>query len=381
MIISRLILKNWRNFKAVDIQLGQRAFIVGPNASGKSNLLDAIRFMRDIVKPGGGLQDAVRRRGGVTKIRNLAARRDPVIEMAFHLSDQKSEWIYSLGIQQFQRGRTQSLPKLAFEKVMKGDKQILNRPDSEDDKDDLRLTQTHLEQVGQNFEFRDIVDFFSSVSYLHLVPQLLRHTDAFTGPGIPDDPYGRGLLERIARTPEKTRRKRLEKIEQALSIAVPQLKKLTDVKDEAGTPHLEAIYEHWRPQGAKQREDQFSDGTLRLIGLLWSLLESDNLLLLEEPELSLHAEIVSKLPALIYRITRSNKRQVFISTHSKDLLGDKGIASKEIIVLTPDSEGTRVVLADSIGDIKNLLEGGMSPGEAIVPKTAPKNAYQLGLFE
>ena len=70
MIISRLIAKNWRNFQHVDIQLNERQFIVGPNASGKSNLLDIFRFLRDIVKvEGGGFQKAVKDRGGVSKIR------------------------------------------------------------------------------------------------------------------------------------------------------------------------------------------------------------------------------------------------------------------------------------------------------------------------
>jgi len=72
------------------------------------------------------------------------------------------------------------------------------------------------------------------------------------------------------------------------------------------------VYEHWRPQGAKQREDQFSDGTLRLLGLLWSLLEGDSLLLLEEPELSLNSGIIRKLPGLMYRIQRQKRRQVII---------------------------------------------------------------------
>ena len=78
MLISRLTLKNWRNFTNVDVALQQRQFIVGPNASGKSNLLDAFRFLRDIAKQkGGGLQDAIEKRGGLSKIRCLSAGRDP----------------------------------------------------------------------------------------------------------------------------------------------------------------------------------------------------------------------------------------------------------------------------------------------------------------
>ena len=75
MIVSHITVKNWRNFRAVDVDLRERQFIVGPNAAGKSNLLDVFRFLRDIAKPeGGGLQKAVKDRGGVSKIRSLAAR-------------------------------------------------------------------------------------------------------------------------------------------------------------------------------------------------------------------------------------------------------------------------------------------------------------------
>jgi predicted ATPase len=159
------------------------------------------------------------------------------------------------------------------------------------------------------------------------------------------------------------------------------LKELTDIKDETGVPHLEAVYQHWRPRGAKQREDQFSDGTLRLIGLLWSLLESDSMLLLEEPELSLNSGIIRKLPSLMYRLQRQKKRQMVISTHSPDLLSDPGIGGEEVLLLTPGEEGTSVELASSIKEIKDLLEGGLTVADAALPRTVPSDILQLDLFE
>ena len=137
-----------------------------------------------------------------------------------------------------------------------GDVELVNRPDADDNLDPLRRTQTHLEQINANQQFRDVAKFFEAILYLHLVPQLLKHPDLFSGPGIPGDPFGRSFLERVVRTLEKTRRSRLRKIESALLLAVPQIKGLTDVTDESGTPHLEAVYTHWRPTGAKQREDR-----------------------------------------------------------------------------------------------------------------------------
>lgn len=382
MIISHIILKNWRNFRSVEVDLRDRVFLVGPNASGKSNFLDALRFLRDLAKDGGGLQKAVRDRGGLSKIRCLYARRYPDVEIEIHLSDNDSKlptWKYSIGIKQKKGG--QNDPILSYEKVWKDGKEIVSRPNDEDKEDSLRLTQTYLEQINANADFREISKFLESILYLHLVPQLLRHPDAFSGPGIQGDPFGRNFLERVIKTPEKTRRSRLRKIEDALRIAVPQLKQLTDIKDEMGIPHLEAVYEHWRPGAGKQREDQFSDGTLRLIGLLWSLLESDSLLLLEEPELSLNAGITAKLPALIYRLQKAKKRQVMLSTHSADLLSDGGIGGEEVLLMTPTAEGTQVALASSIQEISSLLDGGLTVADAALPRVTPAKVEQLSLLQ
>jgi len=378
MIVSRMVLKNWRNFREADVTLGSRAFLVGPNASGKSNFLDAFRFLRDIARD--GLEKAVGDRGGISKIRCLAARRQPNIELEITLAESQAlepAWKYSLCIKQQERGL--HLPYVGYERVWQGSKQLVDRPNEQDRNDFLLLTQTHLEQINANQSFRAIAGFLESVLYLHLIPQLVRNPQAFSGPGVEGDPFGRNFLERIAKTPERTRRSRLKRIEEALRIAVPQLKNLTETKDEAGIPHLEAIYEHWRPKGAKQREDQFSDGTLRLLGLLWSLLESDSLLLLEEPELSLNTGIVTELPALLHRLQRHRRRQIILSTHSADLLTDKGIAGEEVILLTPYSEGTKVELASSIQEVRDLLEGGLSVADAVMPRTVPGNVHQLDL--
>jgi predicted ATPase len=380
MIISKLVLKNWRNFRAVDVQLADRVFVIGPNASGKSNFLDALRFLRDIAKLGGGLQQAITQRGGLSKIRCLAARREPDVEIEVELSENGHlpDYKYAIGITQQVRGYRQ--PILRYEKVWRQGRLILERPDDQDTADELRLTQTHLEQISANAAFRPISRFFESIRYLHVVPQLLRHPESFQGPTVSEDPYGRNFLEMVATTPEKTRKSRLRRIEAALREAVPQLTNLTDAKDEAGIPHLEVVYEHWRPKAGRQREDQFSDGTIRLIGLFWSLLEGDAPLLLEEPELSLHSAIVKKLPGLFSRLQRKRKRQLFISTHSWDLLSEKGIGGEEVLMLTPGQEGTQVVLAASDHEVHDLLDAGLSVADAALPRTAPPQLEQLDLF-
>jgi predicted ATPase len=384
MYITCLKLKNWRNFREAEARFAHHSYIIGPNASGKSNLLDVFRFLRDICKPeGGGLQKAVKDRGGISKLRCLHARRDPEVRIEVHFSDRVDEpsllWRYVLGFKPEGTGAHRLL--VSTEEVWQGNERILSRPDFDDEKDGQLLTETHLEQTRANGLFREIADYFSGVTYLHLIPQLLKFGDKIGGNRLEDDPFGQGFLERIAKCTEKTRDKRLAKISKALSAAVPQFKELRFKPDAVtGRPHLEALYGHHRPNAGWQREDHFSDGTLRLLGILWSLLEGNSLLLIEEPELSLHQAVVEQIPLLIQAIQRASKqrRQIIISTHSQAMLDNPGIDARGVVVLEPGHEGTqvrRVSEAEQQG-----LDAGLSVADVVLPQTRPQKAKQLWLW-
>ncbi|HET6383741.1 MAG TPA: AAA family ATPase [Armatimonadota bacterium] len=374
--VTSLYLENWRNFTHVDVPLARRVFLVGPNASGKSNLLDVFRFLHEVVSVGGGFQEAVQKRGGVSRIRCLAARRysDVALRASLGADDATPVWEYELRFKQDNRQR----PLVARELVRHDGEVILQRPDEHDKDDPERLTQTYLEQVNANQGFRDVAEFFGSVRYHHLVPQLVRDPDRSVGRS--HDPYGGDFLEQIAGAPERTRKARLQRIQHALKVAVPQLTELDLWRDDRGVPHLRGRYEHWRPQGAWQSEGDFSDGTLRLMGLLWALLDGAGPLLLEEPELSLHPGVVTYLPSMFYSIQRKAGRQVIVSTHSSELLLDQGIGLDEVLLLQPGSEGTSVHAAQDISEIPELLSGGVNLPDAVMPRTAPRAAEQLTLF-
>jgi predicted ATPase len=371
-------IQNWRNFTRVQVPLRDRVFLVGPNASGKSNFLDVFRYLHEIVSVGGGFREATGRRGGVTKLRSLAARgQQTQIKLLVQIGNKErpAAWEYEIWFTQDNLRR----PILKRERVARDGQDLFVRPDDHDRADTERLTQTYLEQVNVNRDFREVVEFLSSVRYLHVVPQLIREPERSVG--RQNDPYGGDFLEQIARSQKTTRDARLRRILQALRVAVPQLEDLQLSRDEVGTPHLRGKYKHWRPQGAWQTEEDFSDGTLRLIGLLWAVLDGSGPLLLEEPELSLHPEVVRYLPQLLARVQRQSGRQMMISTHSKDLLDDEGIGLDEVLLLETGGEGTEVRRADSQDEIRFLLEGGLSLAEAVIPRTRPERAEQLALFD
>jgi predicted ATPase len=380
MFITNLKLKNWRNFRDVDVSVSDTTFILGANASGKSNFLDVFRFLRDICKTeGGGLQKAIAQRRGLSKLRCLHARTVTEVEIEVALEDTDgATWRYVLAFKSEGKGAQRVL--ISKEEVWREKKRLLERPDADDKSDVARLTQTHLEQIQANQSFREIGEFFSAINYLHLVPQLLKFSDEIGGRRMEDDPFGQGFLERIAKSSQRVRDSRLRKIRDALQKAVPQFNELEFEKDEVtGRPHLKALYKHHRPRGAWQREDQFSDGTLRLIGLLWSLLEGDSLLLIEEPELSLNSAIVTEIPLMIQQVRKSTKRrrQVLITTHSESLLSNPGIDANGVLIIEPGQNGS-TIRGPSVRE-KQSVEDGFSIAEIILPVTKPKLADQLAL--
>ena len=374
MFITSLHMRHWRNFRGpVDVRLRRRAFLIGPNASGKSNVLDALRFLRDTA--GHGLKEAVRLRGGMGEIRTLQARTPAGLKLAVQVGtdDAPDMWTYSL---RFRNHPQKHLPVVMEEEVRKRDELVLKRPEAPDKKDPERLAQTYLEQIVVNQEFRELADFLKSIRYLHIVPHLVRDPERSIGKH--DDPFGGDFLEKVASTPSKTRDARLRNINKALKIAIPQFDSLTLQQDAGGRWHLEARFGHWRHSAARQYERSFSDGTLRLIGLLWSLAEGGGPLLLEEPELALHDALVRHLPRFMARMHTKSGRQVLITTHSAALLADAGIGLDEVHVLNADSQGTEIKVGRSYQDVRAMVEkGGLSIGAALLPKAAPANADQF----
>ena len=69
--ITKVWARNFRSIEYAELELGPLTVLVGPNASGKSNLMDVLAFLGDVVRL--GLKTAIIRRGGIDSI----SRRSP----------------------------------------------------------------------------------------------------------------------------------------------------------------------------------------------------------------------------------------------------------------------------------------------------------------
>lgn len=211
-------LRNWKNFGNVTATLSDRIFVIGANASGKSNFLDSFRFLKDVATD--GLQKAVKARGGIEKIRNLNARNPSYVEISVilqELNDGKTtDWQYILQFNYAGGSQGKRDTNISLEKIIKDGEIIKERRYNDSGEDYLSKQFTLLEQPAINGSFRPIYEGFRNISYVNIIPQLIRESDSFIPSNAAEDFYGRNLLETISATPERTRNSRLNVINKVL---------------------------------------------------------------------------------------------------------------------------------------------------------------------
>lgn len=351
MIVQRIKLLNWRNMERAEIMLEKRAFFFSPFSLGKSACLDVFRFLHDIVSDGGGMQSAVSIRGGLASLRGHYDPSFPNIGITVDMEDEKSHalWTYHLSVTQENRGFRR--PIITREEVWKNSQPLIIRPDPSDREDNERLMQTVLEQVGMNAGFRELSVFFDSIAYLQ------------------PDPSACGFLDAVSKTAPIIRRTRLERITAVLSCIDQNAGILQFARDEAGQPLLMADNRILGRMDGVLDSPGFPEDIFRTIVILWWLLDSDSLLLLEEPETCLDAASLSRLPMLMSRlqVLRKTSRQILISTHSRDLLDAPDLRTGEIVTLHPSADGPAVSAFMGLSGMTGLPASGEGPADDSEP--------------
>ena len=88
--------------------------------------------------------------------------------------------------------------------------------------------------------------------------------------------------------------------------------------------------------------------------------------------------MVAQLPEFIAKMQRYKKRQIIITTHSYDILANKGIdEKKEVILLQNDKEGTKVTVVSDIEEAREILKAGLSMADVVIPMTSPEDIQHL----
>ncbi len=360
--ISRLRVKNFRSIAEIDIPLGPLTVLIGANGSGKSNVVDALRFVRDVFTRG-GYDQAVLDREGMDVIRRWAPGGEEGGEVAIEVTiqDEKGEASYGFALttrntefvvpQESLRINSDDLPEITVEKrapqrlilingVPLGESRwvsvgavsaedidgflggpvslmnyaVLALPDNEQPQPDTRRPARpsliyHLAGA--------IVDTSSQSLFYTLNPADLRQPQRSLLE-TPLDEHGRNLaavLRRMLRTDGEA----LEELRTVLRRAVAGFDDLT-VETVGGYLAPKLLYKTESGETRASYLGQESDGTIRMLGILAALLQepAQPVVAIEEPEANIHPGALGVLAETF--LEASKRGQVILTTHSPDLM-------------------------------------------------------------
>ena len=394
-LITRVILKNYKSIAACDVQLGPLTFLVGRNGSGKSNFLDALRFVADALNS--SLDHAVRDRGGINNVRRRS-RGHPnhfSIRLEFALPE-GSTGHYAFQIRtrspggyevQTEECRIQNKPCLTSEAYFHVENgTVINT--SVKVAPAAAADRLYLVNASGLPEFRPVYDAFSWMGFYNLNPDKIRDLqDPDNGDVLLRDGSNlTSVFKQLSPTMKQD-------IEEYLAIIVPGVRGV-EIEKFGGK---ETLAFRQKVVGAKHPwrflANNMSDGTLRLLGILVALFQGNHgtqkrvsLVGIEEPEIAMHPAMVG---ALLDEFRHAaHKAQVIITTHSPDLLEDKHLDVDSILaveahdgntVIAPVDDASRSVVHDKLFTIGELLSRDqLQPDPASI--VSAEKSKQLRLF-
>ena len=364
MKLLRLKAKNYRSLRDVSIDLEDFNVFIGANASGKSTILDALRFLHEAVHAR-DFEGAVFSRGGIL---NLAWKGEEAhqIDLAVTLLDDeyRIEWSVQITRQGFQfhvaervkRSQPQSPPA----ELLEADRGAgwwwsSNTNEQVEMKQPVTACALAAASADANFPAREVANFIRRWGFFDPNPFLLRRDWSGLESGRFDH-YGRNLAETLHALAPDVR----ERIRSATHdiVGLPTEIDMRETEDRFYFVQEEEDLEF------SVHQMGVSSGTLRMLALMTALHGEPgaNLLGIEEPENYVHP---SALSAFVDYLRDARERvQVMVTTHSPLLLDLLDEPEAVCVVQRQGGQGTAVSRQSNADGIRRALtESGFSLGE------------------
>jgi len=345
MKLERLRVENYRSLREVDLSLQSLNLLIGTNASGKSNVLDALRFLAE------GVQDkdfgrAVGTRGNVVQLAWKGAQAD-YVSLETHMSEglQRFKWCIKVEKQGFDYDLSESLHLIPDEGPPA---QLLQSENGSGWWYSSKEVKLSLPQptgcalaaaaVDESFSGRQVADFVSKWGFFDPSPAFLRRATFPDDEGPRLDPIGRNLAGRLFAI-QQTKPDIFDGIVSATNdvLGVPESIELRHQEDDG------RIYFVQREHGLNYpvHQLQASSGTLRMLALMTALLGEDDISMvgIEEPENYVHPNALEAFTHYIQ--IAKEKIQILITTHSPLLLNFLN-EPEAICVVRRGEQGTQI---------------------------------------
>ncbi|MCU0631418.1 MAG: AAA family ATPase [Methanolinea sp.] len=400
MPIRELVVSNFKSFRHLEIQPDNFNVIIGSNASGKSNFIQVIKFIRDIAKY--GLSNAISLQGGVEYLRNtIIGPEEPFsIRITYLLEDRRVDIVgmrngvpvyfhpeeirYAFSLAFPDAGEVYEIASDALE--VKGE--FLRQEGGEQKSAGVGtialvraggptqycicppkgLDMQEDEIFPYYFQRQDIPGGTLIMTLPLFVPGIPSLEWIFRGMKVYDfDPR---LLKRAVPIMGKTD---LEKDGSNLAIVIKKIlddpaKKetftrllrdvLPFVDDVAVEKFMDmSMFLKLREIYSKEKylpASMISDGTINICALLIALyFEERPVTIIEEPERNIHPYLISRLVEMLKDASRS--KQVIVTTHNPEMV--KHVDIQDILLISRDSEGfSRLTRPANKKEIREFLE-------------------------
>ena len=367
MELQKLTVKNYRSLRDASVELGDLTLFIGANASGKSAILDALRFLSEAVQAR-DFRSPVFSRGGILNLAWKGEEADQIeLEVVLQDGDKRFEWFVKL----LRQGHEFRVEEKVHEIPLSSPRtQLLNAENGEGSWwSGEKVAEVNLKQppsvcalaaasADGSFPAREVAEFVGRWGFFDPNPFLLRRDWNLSDSGR-FDPYGRNLGETLYAL-DKSSPEVLQTIVSATRsiVGLPRDIEVRESEDR--------FYFVQEEPGLKFRVNQMgvSSGTLRMLALMTALYSQPEAALIgiEEPENYIHPAALSSFAEHV--LDARNRVQFMVTTHSPMLLDILDDPTAVNIVSRNDTEGTLVVKEkDPDGVRKSLDASGFGLGE------------------